>query len=102
MAVKLLIAITRGVARDRRARRLAMMAVSLGALAMLFAGSAIVPGWLAAHPGWFLFHWLACAWLTVCSILLALFDLLVVRAEGRRREVELAKEILGNGRGRNG
>jgi len=35
------------------------------------------------HPGWFLLFWVTCAWLTLTAFLLALFDLLMVRAQDR-------------------
>jgi len=35
------------------------------------------------HPGWFLLFWVACGWLTLTAFLLALFDLLMVRAQDR-------------------
>jgi hypothetical protein len=31
-------------------------------------------------------YWLVCAWLTLTAILLALFDILVVRAQARKAE----------------
>lgn len=92
--MKLLIAISRGILRDFRARRLAMMGVSLAALLMVFVGSVPLGGWLREHPLWFLLFWAACAWLTACAFLLAIFDLLMVRAEGKRKRAALAKEIL--------
>ena len=36
-------------------------------------------------PFWFAIFWLGCGWLTLTSLLLALFDLLLVRAEARGR-----------------
>jgi hypothetical protein len=76
---------TRGVLRNRGMRRRAMLGILAVALVMLVAGSTFLHETLnhRDHPVWFIFFWLACAWLTVCALLLAFFDVLLVRAEGR-------------------
>ena len=45
------------------------------------------------HPGWFISFWLICAWLTITAMLLALFDLLMLRADARRARRELHEEM---------
>jgi len=52
---------------------------------MLFCGTTFLQPLLSPreHPGWFLFFWVTCAWLTLTAFLLALFDLLMVRAQDR-------------------
>jgi len=61
----------------------------------LFVGATFLAGMLREAPVWFLLYWAVCAWLTVCSLLLALLDLLVVRAQARRARRELHHEIFG-------
>src|ERR1700720_1569132 len=79
---------TRGVVRDQTARRKIMFVLLVVALVLLFAGSTLLRSILnpRAHPVWFILYWLMCGWLTVTAKLLALFDLLVVRAQARKAE----------------
>jgi uncharacterized membrane protein len=76
---------TRGVIRDQNTRRKTMFVVLVVALVLLFLGATFLRPLLNPHehPVWFIFYWLVCAWLTVSAMLLALFDLLVVRAQIR-------------------
>ena len=72
------------------------MAVSLIiALALLVAGLTIFRPWLdpREHPWRFILYWLACAWETVLVLLLALFDLLLVRAQTRAARKILAEQF---------
>jgi protein-S-isoprenylcysteine O-methyltransferase Ste14 len=73
---------TRGVIRDQNIRRKTMFVVLVVALVLLFSGSTFLQSNLNPHehPVWVIFYWLVCAWLTVTAMLLALFDMLVVRA----------------------
>ena len=71
-----------------------MFFTMLGVLVMLFLGATFLDGWLREHPLLFLFYWLACAWGTLTAVLLALYDMLVIRADARREKRRLAKEIL--------
>ena len=65
------------------------------ALVLLFAGSTLLHSTLnpRAHPVWFIFYWLVCGWLTVTAMLLALFDLLVTRAQARKAETSLRNDL---------
>jgi len=74
---------------------MAMFVIVLSALVMLFAGVTFLGGWLSENPVTFLLYWAACAWLTFAAILLALFDLVVVRAQERRERQRLKQEIFG-------
>jgi protein-S-isoprenylcysteine O-methyltransferase Ste14 len=76
---------TRGVIRDQNTRRKTMFVVLVVALVLLFSGSTFLQSNLnpREHPVWVIFYWLVCAWLTVTAMLLALFDMLVVRARTR-------------------
>lgn len=87
-------AVARGLIRDQRTRRALMFYTVLGALGLLFIGAVVADGWLGERPFWFLVYWAACAWLTVLALLLALFDMLIIRAEGRRRRRELAAQCF--------
>lgn len=72
-----------------------MFAVLLAAVIMLLAGSTFLAGTLEENIGWFLIYWAACGWLTLTTILLALYDLLAVRAESRRDRRALKKKVFG-------
>jgi hypothetical protein len=80
---------TRGIIRDQITRRWTMFGTLLIALLLLFVGSTLLDPILRAHPIWFILFWFFVAWLTLTAVLLALFDLLIVRAQTRR-----AKRIL--------
>jgi heme/copper-type cytochrome/quinol oxidase subunit 2 len=77
--------VTRGLLRDQRSRRKTMAISVVVAVVMLVAGLTVLRPWLDPHehPWRFIFFWLACAWETVLVLLLALLDLLLVRAQAR-------------------
>lgn len=64
----------------------------LSALVMLFLGATFFDGWLREHPALFILYWLACAWATFAGLLLALFDMLMIRAAARKEQRRLAEE----------
>jgi hypothetical protein len=86
---------TRGLLRDQRSRRKTMAVSLIIALALLVAGLTILRPWLDPHehPWRFILYWLACAWETVLVLLLALFDLLMVRAQTRAARRLLAEQF---------
>jgi hypothetical protein len=86
--------LTLGILRDSPVRRVAMTATVLAAAAMLFAGATFLASWLAERPYIFLLFWFACAWLTLTSLLLALYDILVLRKLGREERRDLARRIF--------
>lgn len=94
--VQLIVQISRGLIREQRARRMVMFYSVLAALLLLFAGATFLYDWLRARPLLFLIYWAACTWITILAVLLACFDMLVVRArarsERRRLEAEYMKE----------
>ncbi|MGC3989993.1 MAG: hypothetical protein QM796_10010 [Chthoniobacteraceae bacterium] len=94
--MKLVILITKGIVRDQHTRRLVMFIVVLVALLMLFAGATFLYAWLRSMPVWFIIYWAICGWFTMLSVLMAIFDLLVVRAQARRSRRELHREIFGH------
>ncbi len=86
----------RGLVRDQTMRRKAMFWTMLLALLMLFCGATFLAPVLDArfHPGRFILYWLACAWVTVAAVLLAVFDLLLVRARARAKRRNLAQRLV--------
>src|SRR5215210_9117615 len=77
--------LTRGLLRDQRSRRKTMGVSLLVAVMMLVAGLTVLRPWLDPHehPWRFVFFWFACAWETLLVLLLALLDVLLVRAQAR-------------------
>lgn len=71
-----------------------MFFVMLAALVLLFFGTTFLDGWLREHAVLFILYWFACAWLTLTAVLLALYDLLTIRATTRRERRRLAEEIV--------
>jgi hypothetical protein len=86
---------TRGLLRDQKSRR-RTMAVSIAvALILAVTGLTVFRSWLDPHqhPWRFIFFWLACAWETVLAILLAVFDLLLMRAQERAARKALREKM---------
>ena len=76
---------TRGLLRDQQSRRKTMAVTLVIAVVLTIAGLTFLRPWLDPHehPWRFILFWLACAWEIVLVLLLALFDLLLVRAQTR-------------------
>ena len=91
----------RGLVRDQNVRRKTMFVILLLAVVMLFCGATFLAPMLDPHtrPGWFLFYWAVCAWLTVTAVLLAVFDLLLVRTQARVSRRTLAEKLRESGDG---
>jgi hypothetical protein len=85
----------RGVIRDQSTRRRVMFITLVIGMLMLFSGTTFLQPWLLPreHPGWFLLFWLACAWLPLTALLLALFDLLMLRAQDRAARKILSEKL---------
>ena len=90
--LRLIVPITKGIIREQTTRRSAIFFVMLAALVMLFLGATFLDGWLRDHPVLFILYWLACAWATMTGLLLALYDMLMVRVAVRREQRRLATE----------
>ena len=77
---------TRGVLRDPSARRKTMALLLAGALVLIALGLFGTKTWLEPHehPVRFILFWFACGWITLTALLLALLDLLLLRAQARR------------------
>jgi uncharacterized membrane protein len=86
---------TRGVIRDQGTRRKMMSALIVVAVLMLVAGSTFLQEALnpREHGLRFILFWLVCAWFTITALLLALFDALMVRAQGRAARKQLQREF---------
>lgn len=86
----------RGLLRDQATRRRVMFATLLVAMLMLFAGATFLAPLLPAHehPCRFILFWGACGWLTLTALLLAFFDLLMVRAQARAKRKDMQRDLL--------
>ena len=86
---------TRGVIRDQRARRKMMLGTLIVAVLMVIAGSTVLQESLdhREHTLRFIAYWFTCGWFTVATLLLALFDALMVRAEGRATRRKLREQV---------
>ena len=85
----------RGLIRDQKMRRNTMFVLLLVALLLLFSGSTFLRSILnpREHAGWFILFWFVCIWLTFTAFLLAIFDILVVRAQARKVKKILRVEL---------
>src|SRR5437763_14000329 len=86
---------TRGVLRDPKARRKTMALLLAGALILITFGLFGANTWLEPHehPVRFIFFWVICGWITLTALLLALLDVLLLRAEARRTRKRLGDKI---------
>ena len=88
---RVIILLCKGILRDTRMRRNVMMWLMLAAMVMLFLGELCFSHeWARQH--WLLYfgYWAFCAWVTLAAVLLAIFDILIIRATARamRRRIE--------------
>ena len=85
----------RGLVRQQAMRRKLMFWTVILAVLMLFCGATFLAPFLdpKVRPGWFAFYWLACAWVTITAVLLAIFDLLLVRVQAREEKRGLAEKV---------
>ncbi len=85
----------RGLIRDRAMRRRVMFFTALAAMVMVFAGEKLLRTVIAPpdHPIWFLLFWVTCGWVTFTALLLAFFDLLLVRRQARAERHRLRGEL---------
>jgi len=66
----------------------------LFAIILAFAGSTVLWPLLRNHPFIFLGYWAVCVTITFLAVLLALYDMLKIREEGRRERQRLREEYL--------
>jgi len=93
-SVKFILAYSLGLIRDSHARRQSMFYTTLGSVMLLFIGAVLIDRVLREHPLWFVAWWGLCAWLMVASLLLALFDILMIRSAARKARRDLARKVL--------
>lgn len=93
--VSFIVHATRGVIRDQRTRRKAMTFLLALAVLMLLAGFTVLQSYMnpREHPWFVILFWVACVWLTFTAMLLAIFDLLIVRLQARRAQRALREEL---------
>lgn len=93
---RFIIQVTQGLVRDERTRRTTMAILIVVAVVMVAAGLAGLRSWLEPkeHTGRFILFWFACAWVTLTASLLALLDLLMVRAKAKQLRKALREEAL--------
>ena len=86
---------TRGVIRDQNTRRKAMLLLLALALLLLILGFTFLQPALnpREHPWRVIIFWIVCIWLTFTALLLALFDLLVLRLQARQAERALREKL---------
>ena len=86
---------TRGVIRDQNVRRKTMLVLLMLELLLLISGFTFLQPALnpQEHPWRVILFWIVCIWLTFTAMLLALFDLLVLRLEARRVERALREKL---------
>lgn len=87
--------VTRGLLRDERSRRKTMGFSLVIAVILVVAGLTVLRPWLNPHehPWRFIFFWFVCAWETLLVLLLALLDLLLVRAQARAERRALQEQF---------
>lgn len=92
---------TRGIIRDQKTRRKAMVFCLALAVLMLLAGFTVFQTAMSPHDHpWFVIgFWIVCVWLTFTAMLLAIFDLLIIKAEARRTQRALREKLDAQGNG---
>jgi hypothetical protein len=91
---KLILPLAKAILRDSRLRRTAMFYLTLAALTTLFLGTTVLDEFLRQRVFLFLIWWGGCGWLVITVALLAVFDILIIRAAARRERRDLARKIL--------
>ena len=86
---------TQGILRDQLARRATMAVCLVIDLVFVICGLTLFRSWLDPHehPVRFILYWFVCAWQTVLVLLLALLDMLMLRAAAKRDREALREEI---------
>ena len=94
-AVSFVVHATRGVIRSQNIRQKTMLFLLALALLLLISGFTFLQSALnpREHPWRVIFFWIVCIWLTFTALLLALFDLLVLRLQARRAERALREKL---------
>jgi hypothetical protein len=88
----MILLMTRGIILDPRSRRWTMFVLIVAALLMVFAGSTFLTP-VINTPWTFIGYWGACAWITFAALLLAVWDIIMVRVAARQHRRALEKQI---------
>lgn len=88
--------VARGLIRNQATRRKVMGIALVIAVTMVIVGSTVLRAPLnpKEHVGFFLLFWLACAWMTLTVLLLAIFDVLMVRVEARAAKKAFREHVI--------
>lgn len=89
-----IIQLTRAFIHDSRLRRTLLFYLTLAAVLMVFLGALLISPPPHGSLLVFVAYWLACGWLTLTVLLLAVFDLLAVRSAGRKARRRLENDLL--------
>jgi hypothetical protein len=92
--LRLVIQICKGLIRSHQVRRTIMFWDVLVVLVLAFVGSTFLWNWLRSNPFWFLVYWAVCGWLTILAAVLAVYDMIRVRLEGRHAEDRLREKYF--------
>ena len=91
--------VTKGILRDRIMRRKMLFGIVLATLILVGLGALGLDAWLCEHAVLFLLYWGACLWLTLTSMLLALYDMLLIRKEASEERRRIKSRFLGKDEG---
>lgn len=91
---KMFKAIALMVLRIRVYRRKLMFVVSLAAMLMAFAGMVLLDGFLTEHPLLFAVYWLVASALVFLMMLLAIYDVMMLRSDQSARVNQELSRIL--------
>ena len=79
--------------RHRFHRRNLLFVLTLLTLVMVFLGAVPLTGLLGESPFRFALYWIACFFLVGFVLILAIYDLIMIRKEHRERMKQLEKEL---------
>ena len=92
--IRITVLLSKAIIRDPVLRRKSMFWIIGIAVLMLFLGQLLLSDdWRQKHPMLYLCYWFGCAWLTLTGVLLAVLDILVIRAAARTTRRRLEKEL---------
>jgi len=93
---KAILLLSKGIIRDQTMRRKMMFWVMLAAIVMFSAGSIFLSEkWSRENPWIAIGYWLVCTWLTLTAMLLAVMDILVLRAIHRAARRKIERDLAG-------
>lgn len=81
------------IVSHRRYRRNLLFVVTLFTLGFVFVGAVPLGAYLMERPVWFAAYWIVAFLLAAFVLLLAIYDLIRIRSDHRRRMIELENEL---------